>query len=655
MLSHLFGGQGRDAEWARWSWPLPALKTKGEVRSVSVRPDGKALVTASGGKQDANDKIVEDSLVVVWDLETALARDSLTFKERAVAAAVSPDGKTLAVALWHPQDNRFAVELWDVPARKRVATLSDHGAPPGVLRFNAAGTEVVVADADYRLGTVPSPPGKQTKQGPPPGKAYVWDVATGKRRSGWWDQLPPAAAVAVSPTGQIEAVAVLRGEPASSKDGEGRGHTVEIWTAGAAKPRLLKRTYRQLLLVAFSPDGKKVLCVPHPQTQDGGAELWDVVTGQKIANRANGDFRAAAFSPDGRYLLWSEFTGPPGKRFAVLDADTLKTVGYLRTKDGPALLAFSPDGRMLVTAEEEIVRRWGAAGSVAGGMVPPALRLEGHTQPVRAVALTAGGTRVVAVGARDLLVWDADSGKQRVVRKNQEQPGAPRDNPLFAGLSPDGTTYAQVQGTKAEKGVAFVVSTHDVESGMQVVKLAGDVGWHPGMLPVPHGGSSEWFAMVHFAADGKTLATVSHRDLLAIPEDKDAGGPAFRVTLWDAGTGKVKGELRYTDKSGQYPGEEPRIAFDGNSHLLTAALRTHKPVGLPLGKENNRDLIEEAELKLWDGDGMLVGTIHQRKARPGVVALSSDGKVIALASGEGLLLIDVAEKKERPLNTTALD
>jgi WD40 repeat protein len=131
------------------------------------------------------------------------------------------------------------------------------------------------------------------------GRTYLWDVATGRRRT------------------------ATLSDPS---------------TGGAAAS------------VAFSPDGTTVAVV------DGsdGADLWDVTTHRLIAvlTKAydsadvvafNPD--AVAFSPDGRILA----VGTANRRVGVWDVATGRLIATLTAPDGGAVsgVAFSPDSRML--------------------------------------------------------------------------------------------------------------------------------------------------------------------------------------------------------------------------------------------------------------------------------------------------------------------
>jgi WD40 repeat protein/serine/threonine protein kinase len=230
--------------------------------------------------------------------------------------------------------------------------------------------------------------------------------------------------------------------------------------------------------------------------QEPRVHLCDAGTGKPV--RTFPGLAVVAFSPDGKYLVSLIAVGrSQGSGLTVWDADTGKE---LMSLPGWTACAFSPDGKRLaavVPVEDkgervDGVRIWEWA---AGKEV---LTLAGHGGAITAVAFSPDGKRLAAGGYASaeegmiLLhptvtarlpagkVWEADTGKETWVIRH---PG------LVTGLafSPAGLRLATAGGD----GVARV---WDAAAGKELLAL--------------HGHSSRVNAVTYFP-DGRSLATAS--------------------------------------------------------------------------------------------------------------------------------------------------
>ncbi len=121
--------------------------------------------------------------------------------------------------------------------------------------------------------------------------------------------------------------------------------------------------------------------------------------------------QSLAFSPDGKMIVTGASDikpGIPSDKATVYDAKTGKLVQELRGQLGGVLsVAFSPDGTRIVTGSRDMaVRVW----DVRTGEV--LVELKGHTSEVRSVAFTPDGTQIVSAGGDEVYVWDAGTGKE---------------------------------------------------------------------------------------------------------------------------------------------------------------------------------------------------------------------------------------------------
>src|SRR5262249_30286556 len=140
--------------------------------------------------------------------------------------------------------------------------------------------------------------------------------------------------------------------------------------------------------LAFCSDGKALACV----CRDSAIGLLDVTTGKELwrIGDARHGISLIAFSPDGKTLasaqgdvnrtiaLWELATGKEAMRFQQ-PADP-------RSADAVLALAFSPDGRILVSSRRDgMVYLWEVATGKKLG------QFQGHFGEVQALAFSADG------------------------------------------------------------------------------------------------------------------------------------------------------------------------------------------------------------------------------------------------------------------------
>jgi len=198
--------------------------------------------------------------------------------------------------------------------------------------------------------------------------------------------------------------AVLRA--AFSSDGQRiltatAGGVGQLWNArtGDASPYTIAHGGK-IAGAGLSPDGRKVLTLG----EKSSALIWDASSGRpRFELEHKDEVRDGAFSDDGRYVA----TGSADRTAKIWNAAT----GDLSCEPMPhpaavRRLAFSADGRRLVTACDRQVRVW----SVAGG--EPAHFVLTHDGVVNSVSFSPDGRQIIT-GSDDQTarIWDALAGE----------------------------------------------------------------------------------------------------------------------------------------------------------------------------------------------------------------------------------------------------
>ena len=609
---------------------------KGQVFSVSFRPDGKRLASAD-----------EKGVVQVWDVEAEKEAPGLPLL--GVFAAYSPDGKLLAVAQWNQERGRGSVRLLDADTGKEVRTLPGGGirlafSPDGrhlasfemgdgnrerlfagtVRVWEAATGRQVLAVEREECGFCFALGDQWLALGEEGGQVKLYDLADGKVTRILQGRGGPVFGVACSPDG--ERVAALTGERTAVLTSNG---SVAVWDAASGKELLRENNVPASLFqfngMSFSPDGT------HLAVSAGDViHAWHLPSGQKAAefrdrSPKRSSFIAVTFSPDGRQLVagsgdqvhvWDFVLdresrplrghegmalgvafSPDGKRLAscgqnhaikLWDVPTGQEVFTRQDHTGHVFgIAFRPDGRQLASASEDrTVKLWDADT----GRVLRTLR--GHAGEVYCVSYRPNGKRLASAGSDSLRVWDVETGKLLLTLNDRVgQPGMPPPprSALAGGrciaYSPDGRRLAS-----GGQGIDSQVTVWDAQTGQRVASLAGH--------------NSE-VVSVAFSPDGKRLASSS--------EDQD-------VIVWDVEAGKELVRFRW------HTGRVSCVVFSPDGKRLASAShdRTVK-LGDPL-------------------TGHEVFTLRGHTDLVSCVAFSSDGLRLAAGGGDGSIRVWDAEE-----------
>jgi WD40 repeat protein len=411
------------------------LESTTGTRSVAFTPDGTLLAAASYG-------------LTLWDVATGEFVAQLTYDDSDLAhclgeetaqdwgpcpatydvlsVAVSPDGARLAAA-----DALGRVGLWTLPSGERVATLSGYnygGSQRGggssdtisisTFAFSPDGTTLAAGTGGYMTsggwtelwnidrqvidGYLGGGGSMQELAYSPDGALLVtasalsgvrlWDTTTNTVRDVLMEYGDAVGGVAFSPDGSRVAAGLVYGE-------------VYVWdTATGEQVTVLEAPTEYMERITFSPDGSLLAS----GSSDGLIRLWDVQAGSLLASLDGqtswvSDVAFAPVTLSGEILLASSsWTDSTIRLWHVHEDGTAVVSATLEnvSLEGPAYLAFSPDGSLLAAGcVDGRVRLWDV---LTGDLL---VTLAGHPQsPWVRVAFSPDGT-LLGSGGWDGTFW----------------------------------------------------------------------------------------------------------------------------------------------------------------------------------------------------------------------------------------------------------
>jgi len=513
---------------------------------------------------------------------------------------LSPDGRTLVIC---NMDKRPVIRFCDVVRSQvedpiplklddRVQTQMAFSADSKTLVLQRVGkghAKIHIWDMDRRTETIVSPSNTQDYSGQialsPDGKILatvpftykgvrLWDTRTLK-------ELPPLlkqpeaymVAIAFSPDGKQLAVSHFH-----------FGSLVRLYDLASRKEvRQFRGKGSQVFHLAYSADGKYL-------TAGDGAYItfWDATTGKfRHDHWHTSAINSVAFSPDGKRLVSG--AARPDNIVRIWDPLTGKETAQLRGhKEGIAVVASSPDGKLIASAgEDKTIRLWDAA---TGREIR---RLEAEVSNVYAMAFAPDGKMIASGGWKKAVqFWDVATGQEL---RSFANPGNWVSRLAF---SADGKWLA------THGAADNAIRLWDVAQGKQIHTLA-----------IPPSRRSPLMA---FSPDGKTVAASSNDD---------------SVHLWDALSGEPRRPFAVplvADRRGPVDS----IAFSPDGRSLAAGY------GFGSGHEGEGCLVV-----LWELSSRQVRTSYRRQGNishwRGIrsLAFSPDSTLLATGGDDCIIMI----------------
>lgn len=343
-----------------WLWDY------GRSRMLAWMDHPAPVVHAEFNRSGARVVTASDGKARVWDVPANRLVQVLSHRAKLISATFSRDGESILTV-----SADGTARVWNAKSGSQLGPELRHGAAISSAAFSADGARIITAGSD--------------------GIARVWEAINDQ------PETPPLRHKGVVSVASFDA----DGQRALTASWDG---SAKIWDARNGVQLVTLRHEGEIWEAMWSPDGRTVIT----GGSDGRAVIWSSQSGKPVGQPLvhGEEVYSAAFSTDGRKIvtasglsavLWEARTGRQAHRFV-----------HGRT----VLIArFSPDDRYVATAAFDVGRVWDSKASGA-----PIL-LDSPEGTVWDVAFSPDG-RLVVTAADEATIWDARTGRLRITVKH---------------------------------------------------------------------------------------------------------------------------------------------------------------------------------------------------------------------------------------------
>ncbi len=329
-------------------------------------------------------------------------------------------GALVLLEVADPENTRFAPRrLSEALSRGFAAAVYRHTGPVHSVAMSPDGSRVLTTSAKL---------------------AIVWEARTG-RLLHTLQHDDGVISAAFDATGRW--VVTRSGEVGEQHSWDRVGNSAHVWEVDTGTSRFAITHADAVNGAVFSPNGQLLLTT----SDDDTAQLWEVEAGRlRFSLKHDADVDGAAFTPDGDLLVTVS-----GDAAHVWTPDSDQPVVMLTQEGSVVSASFSPDGAFLATAGYQGIRSW-HVGSWT----------EGHSFAhdfAQRVAFTPNGRYLLSASSDDVRVWDFETGspmfKEPIFHRNL----------VFAGFSHGGSLVITASGHHDRRGYGSPQADNAVRYG----------------------------------------------------------------------------------------------------------------------------------------------------------------------------------------------